>query len=352
MGMIKLPKASINFYKENIDEIFNSGFLAEGKWNKKLAEYVAEMTGAKVAVPTNSNGAGIVALLTIYKHYFGRKKVLIQSNTMYGVKTMVPSAACTLNGYIDCRLNTLMPGIDDVNNAIAGYSLEDKSELIILLSHIGGIINPDIIQIADLCKVENIILIEDCAHSFGATFYDQHSGLFGNAGVYSFYSTKAIPAGEGGVIVTNDEKIGQMAFDFSIYDRFNQKLEIGFNNRVSEPQALLSYSVVKEWENIVANKLEIAEKYINACKELDIQYIKQNENGHRGNYYKFILYHPEVLVSKYFPFNKTITSPVYDYSIGVENPVAENHLCLPIWYDQELEITNKVIEELYASGKT
>ena len=344
--MIKLPKKSIEFYKRNIDEIFDSGFLAEGKWNKELSDFVQVMTGAKKAVPTSSNGSGIVALLNIYSYYFKRTRVLIQSNTMYGVKTMVPSGGCKLEGFIECRLESLMPGLKEVKKAISNYTVREKSELIILLSHIGGIINPDIQEIAKLCIEENIILIEDCAHSFGATLFGKCSGLFGNAGVYSFYSTKAIPAGEGGVIVTNDEEIGRLAYEFSIYDRFNQKLEIGFNNRVSEPQALLAYIVAKEWENIVRKKENIAHKYMKVCKEIGIQYVAQNESGQKGNYYKFTLYHPTIPASKRFPLLKTKTSPVYDYSIGVKNLLAEYHICLPIWYGQEEEVTNKAVEEL------
>ena len=351
MGMIKLPQQSVQFFKENIDEIFKSGFLAEGSWNKKLAAYITQMTGAKTSIPTNSNGAGIVSLLTIYRHYFKREKVLLQSNTMYGVKTMVPSAGCILDGFVNCQLNTLMPDLNDVKEAIEKCSSNERKDLILLLTHIGGIINPYIQEISELCKNENIILIEDCAHSFGATLNNKHSGLFGDAGVYSFYSTKAIPAGEGGMIVTNNEEIGQMASDFSIYDRFKQKLEIGFNNRISEPQALLAYGVIKEWDNIIENKYSIAEKYIDTCNKLGINFIVQDKNGQKGNYYKFTVYSSDMPVCQYLPELKTKTSPVYDYSIGIQNPVIDYHACLPIWYGQEDEITDKVISELNACFK-
>lgn len=346
MGMIKLPEQSIRFYKENIDEIFQSGFLAEGNWNKKISEYVSRMTGAKVSVPSNSNGAGIVALLSIYRHYFNRSRILLQSNTMYGVKTMGPTVGYTIDGFVNCCLDTLMPTLEDVKKVFRNYSSKEKSQIIFLLTHIGGIINPYIEEIASLCRSEDIILIEDCAHSFGATLFGKHSGLFGNAGVYSFYSTKAIPAGEGGVIVTNNEELGQMTSDFSIYDRFKQKLEIGFNNRISEPQALLTYSVLKEWEQIILNKNQIAKNYMETCYDLGINYISQNTNGHTGNYYKFTIINKDNPISRYLPKLKTKTSPVYDYSIGVSNPLADYHACLPIWYAQEDEITEKVISEL------
>ena len=114
MGMIKLPNKSIEFFKNNLDEIFSSGSLAEGKWNKSLSEYVSNLTGASISVPTNSNGAGLVALLSLYRFYNNRSSVLIQTNTMYGVKAMVGAGGCNLTGFIDCQLETLMPSLNDV----------------------------------------------------------------------------------------------------------------------------------------------------------------------------------------------------------------------------------------------
>lgn len=346
MGMIKIPENSIEFFKKNLDEIFETGAFAEGPWNIKLSNYVKTLTGAVTALPTNSNGSGMVALLSIYRHYHNRKTVMIQSNTMYGVKTMVASGGCTLAGYIQCHLDTLMPSIEDVQIAISTLSRDEKNSLVIVLSHIGGIINPDIESISALCKKENIILLEDCAHSFGATLYGKHSGLFGNAGVYSFYATKAIPVGEGGVVVTNDQELGVMVEKYSIYDRFDQQLEIGSNIRISEIQALLTYSVVKEWKTIVNNKRLIAEKYIHACKKNNIKYIAQDVNGHKGNYYKFVIFSHDLPISATVPTLNTTTSPVYDYSIGAPNPLALNHACLPIWFGQSDIITNKVVTEL------
>lgn len=346
MGMIKLPKKSIDFFKQNLDEIFNSGNLAEGQWNKKLSQYIQELTGASRSLATNSNGSGIVSLLQIYNRKFGRETVLLQANTMYGVRTMIPAGNCHVGGFINCQITTLMPSLNDVQNAIKDLQTEQKNKLIILLSHLGGIINPDIEEIADLCKKENIILLEDCAHSFSSTLNGKHSGLFGDAGVYSFYATKAIPAGEGGVVVTKNDEIGDLVADFSIYDRFKQKLGIGFNTRPSEIQALLMYAVTVEWEEIIKNKEKIANEYIKICTDKGINFISQNSAGQKGNYYKFVLYTPETPIKKVFSSILTTTSPIYDYSIGVDNPVAMYHLCLPIWYGQEEEITQKTILEL------
>ena len=254
-----------------------------------MSEKIKSICNVKNAICVNSNGSGLVALLLIYKEYYGRTNVMIQSNTMYGVKTITKTAGYNLVDFIDCSLETLMPTFEDLKKSVDNYKGE-INQLIILLSDIGGIINPDIEKISKFCKEKNIILLEDAAHSFGSTLNKKFSGTFGNAGVYSYYSTKAIFAGEGGVVVTNDNNIGNLMKDFIAYDRFKQKMEIGCNIRLPELQALMIYSVVKEYKEIIKNKFKIAEEYSETCNSCNIKYISQNENSNIGNYYKFTIF--------------------------------------------------------------
>ena len=88
MGVIKLPKNSINFFKDNQDKIFESGNLSEGPWNEQLSKKIKSITKTKNAISVNSNGSGLVSLLLIYKVYYGRTDIMIQSNSMYGLKTI------------------------------------------------------------------------------------------------------------------------------------------------------------------------------------------------------------------------------------------------------------------------
>jgi perosamine synthetase len=344
MGIIKLPKASISYFKSNLDEIFASGSLAEGPWNKKLSTFCESFCKSKNAIPVVSNGAGMLALLQAYKTLRGRQKTLIQSNTMYGVKTMANAAGVGICGYIDCDPMTLMPSLEHVEKAVNETS--EKGSLVVLLSHIGGIINPDIEKIAVYCIEKGVVLLEDCAHSFGATLNDQHSGTFSDGGVYSFYSTKAIPAGEGGIVLTEDDEIGSFIKKYVIYDRFDQQMDVGVNIRPSEIQALLIYSVVKESGEIINNKKQIAKQYIKVCQQLSITYLDQEVGMNKGNYYKFIILSETGDIEKDFPALKTKTSPVYDYCLGSTNIITKNHACLPIWYGQSQGVTEKVIKEL------
>ena len=348
MGTIKLPKNSIDFFKNNQNKIFDSGNLAEGPWNAQLSEKIKSICNVKNAICVNSNGSGLVALLLIYKEYYGRTSVMIQSNTMYGVKTITKTAGYNLVDIIDCHLETLMPTFEDLKKSVDNYKGK-INQLVILLSDIGGTINPNIEKIAKFCKEKNIILLEDAAHSFGSSLNKKFSGTFGNAGVYSYYATKAIFAGEGGIVVTNDNNIGSLMKDFIAYDRFKRKMEIGCNVRLPELQALMIYSVVKEYKEIIKNKFKIAEKYIEACNSFKVKYINQNKNSNLGNYYKFTIISPEKAISDFLPKIKTTTSKVYDYSLGKSSEIPKKHLCLPIWYELEETTSDKVISEIKES---
>tara|TARA_E500000075_G_scaffold13516_1_gene10457 strand:- start:377 stop:1420 length:1044 start_codon:yes stop_codon:yes gene_type:complete len=345
MSLIKIPSKALEFFKNNQDEIFKSGNLAEGPWNKKLSEKVKQISGSQNAVSVNSNGSGLVAILLIFKTYFGREDIMIQSNTMYGVKTIVGTAGYNLVDYINCNLDTLMPSFEDVKNSIEGYK-KDRNKLVIMLSDIGGIINPDIEKISKYLKENNVLLLEDAAHSFGSTLNGRFAGTFGDAGVYSYYSTKAIFAGEGGVAVTNNEKISDLLQDFVAYDRFKQKMPIGCNIRLSELQALMIYSVVNFYNDILINKSKIGKTYEEICKKNNIKFISQNKNSNNGNYYKFTIISPEMPISEKYPRIKTTTSKVYDYALGKNKDLPSKHLCLPIWYGLEESIVENVTEEL------
>ena len=344
MGMIKLPASAIEKFDANYKGIFESGALAEGDWNKKLCDFFASYTGATMVSAVSSNGAGLQSVLMLLKRYRGYKDIFIQANTMYGVKTIAKASGLNYVGEVTCSLPSLMPTLQQVKEFAGTLSSPEHS--VFMITHIGGIVNPEIEEIAAFCKEAKIALVEDAAHSLGSLLHQKHTGLFGIAGVYSLYATKAVPAGEGGIVVTDDEDLGEKLSRFLMYDRFDQVIDIGVNFRVSELQALLSLCVCELTEDIIKSKQAIAERYISKCKERGINFVDPNQNGQRGNHYKFTLL-AEADASAEFEMITKRTSPVYDYAIGNDpQNIAKRHICLPIWYGLEEEMIHGVLEEL------
>ena len=138
----KTTKNSIRYLKKYCNE--QSFFL--------ITATPKSICDVKNAICVNSNGSGLVALLLIYKEYYGRTNAMIQSNTMYGVKTITKTAGYNLVNIIDCQLKTLMPSFGDLKKAVNDYKGEAK-KLVILISDIGGIINPDIEKISKFCWI-------------------------------------------------------------------------------------------------------------------------------------------------------------------------------------------------------
>ena len=348
MGMIKIPQAAIEKFSQNFPEIFASGNLAEGKWNTALAQHFKGYTGAEYVVPFSSNGAGLLALLIILKRHRGYDKVFIQSNTMYGVKTIAITSGLNYLGAVPCAMPSLMPTHAQVADFIA--SLDDPKRTVFLTSHIGGIVNPEIGAIADACAAAGVALIEDCAHSLGATLDGKHTGLFGVAGVYSLYATKAIAAGEGGIAVTRDADLGDKLSRFVIYDRFDQKQDVGVNFRISELQALFSLSMSELSDEIIANKATIADQYAAACREAGVAFVDPYAGGQRGNHYKFTLIADRNAAVE-FAAVKNRTSPVYDYALGADpDEITKRHICLPIWYGLEDSLVHETISQIESIG--
>ena len=96
-----------------------------------------------------------------------------------------------------------------------------------------------------IANKNNILLLEDCALSLGAKYKKIHTGLWGDAGVFSFYPTKQITSGEGGMIITNNKKIydkirikKSLGVEQSFLERkipgIYDTIDVGFNYRMSE----------------------------------------------------------------------------------------------------------------------
>ena len=85
-------------------------------------------------------------------------------------------------------------------------NIEHKPRAAVLV-HIGGHIAFEVERIAEYCRANDIFLLEDCAHAHGASWHGRRPGSWGDAGAYSFYATKTVSTGEGGMLVSNDDDL-------------------------------------------------------------------------------------------------------------------------------------------------
>src|SRR5690242_17081978 len=127
--------------------------------------------------------------------------VLCPSNTFMATPLAI-RAAGGRPVFVDCERDDRCFSLPDLERKIRGH----RPPAVVLV-HIGGHLAFRSREIAELCRAEGVFLLEDCAHAHGADWNGRRPGTFGDAGVYSFYATKTVSTGEGGILVSRNDDL-------------------------------------------------------------------------------------------------------------------------------------------------
>jgi len=179
-----------------------------------LEQEYATYVGAKYCVAVNSCGAAMFLALKALGVKPG-DKVLTSSFTLAPVPGAIAHAGASAV-LVETR-DDYTTDLDDLERKAAG-----SGACVFLLSHMRGHIT-DLNAVRDICDRHGIALVEDCAHTMGARWDGQHTGTFGRIGCYSTQTYKHINAGEGGLLVTNDDDVAAqvilMSGCYMMYDQ-------------------------------------------------------------------------------------------------------------------------------------
>ena len=136
-----------------------------------------------------------------------------------------------------------------------------KNTVGIILVHIGGVISNEWSKIKQICISKNLFILEDAAHAHGSKINNKYAGNLGIAAAFSFYPTKVLTTGEGGMITTNDKKLYQKFIILRDHGKqnplFNIHTELGSNWRLSEIQALLGVQQLKKQKVLLVKELKL-----------------------------------------------------------------------------------------------
>src|SRR2546428_9118625 len=202
------------------DEIFSNQRWTEGRFTRVFEEKWSAWNGVQAVATSSWAGAAMACM-----EYFGlaRKTVLCPTNTFMATPlAAMKSKAKVVFG--DSNREDLCLSYDAV---VSAASEQDIAAVWIL--YIGGHIAFDTPRIAEFCRSKGIILLEDCAHAHGASWNGTKPGTWGNAGVYSFYATKSVTTGEGGMLVSKDAGLIEFAKAYRNYGKFDFKVAgVGF----------------------------------------------------------------------------------------------------------------------------
>jgi dTDP-4-amino-4,6-dideoxygalactose transaminase len=177
----------------------------------------------------------------------------------------------------------LIPVFADVSPDYFGLTVEtlrnrDCSRVkAALLVHFSGFVNRDLFEIIEYCCRRDLALVEDCAQAFACTAFGRKVGTFGDAGIFSFQSSKIINAGEGGLVCTDKQNLAaefQAISDWGMSPAFvKRKLELPSSNfRLSALQCYWLQQKLQHIEHTMAARLERCRELENACRNLGLEH--------------------------------------------------------------------------------
>jgi len=234
--------------KRAVLKVLDSGMLAQGSMVKAFEEAFAGMCGVKYAVATSSGTTALhVALLA---HGVGPGDEVITSPFSF---------IATANSILFTGARPVFVDIDPTTFNIAPEQIETAitpRTKAIMPVHLFGLM-ADMESIMALAQKYGLVVIEDACQAHGASYCGKQAGSYGT-GVFSFYPTKNITAGEGGMITTDDADVAAKCRIIRQHGMRQQYCheELGFNFRMTDVHAAIGWAQLQKLERF--NETRIA----------------------------------------------------------------------------------------------
>jgi dTDP-4-amino-4,6-dideoxygalactose transaminase len=255
-----------------VSQVIESGYIAEGELVKKFENAFAQFLGAEYATSTNSGTSAL-------------HLTLLAMGVGLGDEVIIPSYVCSalLNAVNYTRATPILADIDPET-----YNLDvtdvrkriNKNTKAIVVPHAFGLA-ADMDSLLEL----DVPIVEDCAQAIGAISNLRPVGLFGVAAIFSFYATKVITTGEGGMVATNSRDIAARIEDLKAYDK-REDYKVRFNYKMNDIQAALGIVQLKQLEFLIRRRKEIAKRYHRAFNSYRIK-LPPSDSGHI--YFRYVL---------------------------------------------------------------
>ena len=382
------PAREIPFFRPSFDRreeeatirVLHSGWLTTGKETLAFEKEFADMVHSPYALAVNSASNGLMLAMEAFGIGKGTK-ILTSPYTFVSTAT----SALHLGGeavYADIEADSYSIDPEKIEEKLK----QDKSIKAIVPIHIAGnLCNMQAIN--SLAKKYNVAVIEDAAHAFPAKTADGYGGTLGDAGVFSFYATKTITTGEGGMICVRNpeaaERIKLMrshGINRTIWDRYTDKhaswqydvVAEGYKCNLPDILSAIGRVQLQKAEDFYRKRKFIAERFTRAFAQYDFFQVPPDGAGNAWHLYLLRIV-PETLsigrdefaralqdrglgISVHFIPHFELTFLKERYNLRAQDfPNAASHysqsISLPFWPDMTDEDVQYVIDTVIDTAK-
>jgi dTDP-4-amino-4,6-dideoxygalactose transaminase len=350
---------------ERVGAALTSGSLTLGANTREFEDAFAQAHDAPYAIAVTSGTAALEIILRAVG--VAGREVVVPANTFAATAFAVLAAGG-------------IPVFADVDPGTAALDPDNLGALVtartaaLVVVHIGGLITPDIGRLRSLCDERGIALVEDAAHAHGCRLDGVSAGSFGVAGAFSFYPTKVITTGEGGMIVTADERLRDEAVSYRDQGKAsflnNQHTRLGYAWRMSELHAAVGAVHLRHLDQFVAVRERVARRYAAGLAGVAGLAPLASPSGLRSSFYKYPVMLDERIDRAAFKsqvkdrFAVVLSGEVYETPLHEQPVFAElargplpgaerfcaRHVCLPVHSDMTDTEADRVLEAVAAVG--
>lgn len=346
-------------WTKGVERVWKSGQYLNGPETRELEEKLKDLTQRKHAILVSS----CTDALMIATSYFNVQQVLVTNFSFLASATPI----LHVNGrpfFCDINSRSYAPSVED-------YEVTYKSECIDSIVHVelfGACKN--IFEVEEYCKKQRVLLIEDAAQSFGATYKGRSAGSFGSASCLSFDPTKLISGtSPAGCLVTDDDALEEYARAIRLHgrDRQGEFSLLGRKSLVSESEAVILNLKLDNLKGYIRRRREIADFY---CQELGglpltlplsesdhvyHKFVVQSEEEHRDRLASHMI-ERGIEVRIHYP--KLLNEEKILQSFNADTPkakkVSKRCLSLPIYpelTDEEVCVVVGAVKEYFENAK-
>ncbi len=247
--------------RKEVNDVLETGILMrygfdgprKGIWkSKELETAICNTFGSKYAQLTSSGTSALSTAMAALGIGYGDEVITPAFTFVASFEAILSVGAIPVFVDVDDTL-TLSP--DAVRNAITS-----KTKAIMPVHMCGSMADMD--ALLEICKQYNLLLLEDACQSIGASYKGKYLGTIGDAGTFSFDFVKTMTCAEGGVVMTNKEKIYFNADGYTDHGHDHKGVDrgadlhpfIGYNYRISELHAAVGLAQIKRLPEFLATQ--------------------------------------------------------------------------------------------------
>lgn len=281
--------------KEAVNKVLESGMLACGSVTNEFENRFSEYIGTDYGIATTS---GTTALEVAIK--------ALGLNRDDKILTTAYSFIASANAILYAGLEPVFADIEedtfniDVEQLENIYMQHPDIKAVLAVHLFGCPCNMD--AILNFVRKHNLFLVEDCAQAHGAMWGDKKAGSLGDAAAFSFYPTKNMTTGEGGMITTNNPEIAEKArllINHGMRERYHHEV-IGYNYRMPNISAAIGIEQLRKLDHMNSRRVYNAQYYIDNIKNQDVvlpklqkghvfhQFTVKIQNGKRNRFIQYL----------------------------------------------------------------